>query len=557
MDKLRKKLVNLLDQLLLVYFVFLLGLFVTDYVFIFKEGIANFSVQGMIFVFLLAARWFLDKDSFGSSPLIRSFKRVSELADAKILWFLSLALVFLFLYTGMIRHFAFSSAGIDMGATDQVLWNTVKGNFLFSSLDGNINHWGAHFEPVLLLIAPLYFLWPNIIVLIFLQAASIGLAVFPLYLVARKQLKSRVLIFAFILAYFLSRPLRGVGLLDFHNDVFLIPLSFISYYLLITRRNLWAVVAMLLMLCCKESASVLVFAYGVFTITFLKRYRLGVFLLVLALSWWFLATEVIMPAFANTAAFPYLKWLPFGTTYADNLSAVARDPMLLVNLLFSPQKLEFYIKLFLPLGLLSFLSPAHYVLFLLPLATQVAGSVNHGGMMTLTSHYPAHTLPFIFISAIYGAARLIKRNGERISVYLAAVIIFFSLVFFGKSDGHKLSKFIRSAKQLHSSEVRNALKIIPEDASVSAVHRIAPHLTHRKYIYIWENSADTRYLTEYVVLHRRLIEAGREGFEQLIAGLREKGFQQVYFDKYNDLFIFFNPAYQKELMENRQGRINI
>jgi len=178
-------------------------------------------------------------------------------------------------------------------------------------------------------------------------------------------------------------------------------------------------------------------------------------------------------------------------------------------------------------------------------------------MMTLTSHYPAHTLPFIFISAIYGAARLIKRNGERISVYLAAVIIFFSLVFFGKSDGHKLSKFIRSAKQLHSSEVRNALKIIPEDASVSAVHRIAPHLTHRKYIYIWENSADTRYLTEYVVLHRRLIEAGREGFEQLIAGLREKGFQQVYFDKYNDLFIFFNPAYQKELMENRQGRINI
>ncbi|MDD5505563.1 MAG: DUF2079 domain-containing protein [Candidatus Omnitrophica bacterium] len=557
MDKIKKIFTNLLDQLLLVYFIFLLGLFVTDYAFIFKEGIANFSVQSMIFVFLLAWRWFLDKGSFAGSALIKLLKGVSKLGDTRILWFLSLSLIFLFLYIGMIRHFAFSSAGIDMGATDQVLWNTVKGSFLFSSLDGNINHLGAHFEPVLLLIAPLYFIWPSIIILIFLQALAAGLAVWPLYLIARKLLKSRVLIFAFILAYFLSRPLRGVGLLDFHNDVFLIPLSFISYYLLITRRNLWAVLVMLLMLCCKESAAILVFAYGIFTITFLKRYRLGAFLLVLAVSWWFAATELIMPAFANTQAYPYLKWLPFGATYTDNLSAVARDPMLLVNLLFSPQKLEFYIKLFLPLGLLSFLSPGHYVLFLLPLLAQVAGSVNHGGMTTLTSHYPAHTLPFIFISAIYGAARLIKARGERLSVYLAAIIIFFSLIFFGKSDGYKLSKFIRSAEQLHSSEVRAALKVIPQSASVSAVHRIAPHLTHRKYIYIWENSPDMRYLAEYVVLHRRLIEADKEGFEQLIAGLRGKGFQQVYFDKYNDLFIFFNPAYKKKLLENRQGRINI
>jgi len=557
MDKFKKILTNLLDQFLLVYFIFLLGFFVTDYAFIFKTGISNLSVQGMIFVFLLAVRRCLDKASFGSSPLIKLLKRISKLGDAKILWLLSLVLTFLFLYIGIMRHFAFSSAGIDMGVTDQVIWNTIKGRFLFSSIDGHINHLGAHFEPVLLLIAPLYFVWPNIIILILLQALAVGLAVFPLYLIAKKRLNNRSLVFAFILAYFLSRPLRGVGLLDFHNDAFLIPLSFTSYYLLITRRHLWAVVTMLLMLCCKESAAILVFAFGIFTITFLKRYRLGAFLLVLAISWWFMATDLIMPAFANTTAYPYLKWLPFGTTYGDNLLAVAKDPMLLVKLLFSPQKLEFYLKLFLPLGLLSFLSPGHYVLFLLPLSAQVAGSLNHAGMMTLTSHYPAHTLPFIFISAIYGAGRLIARRGERVSVYLAAVIIFLSLLFFGKSDGYKLSKFIRSADQLHSSGIRKALKKIPESASLCAVHRIAPHLTHRKFIYIWENSPDMRYLAEYVVLHRRLIETDKERFNQLIIELREKGFKEAYTDKYNDLFIFFNPMYKKEFLENRQGRIII
>jgi uncharacterized membrane protein len=555
LDKLKKIFTNLLDQFLLVYFVFLVGSFITDFAFIFKEGISNLSVHSIIFVFLLGVRWYLDKASFGSSLLIKLLKRISKSADTKILWFLSLALTFIFLYIGIMRHFAFSSAGIDMGVTDQALWNTIRGRVLFSSIDGHINHLGAHFEPVLFLIAPLYFIWPNIIILIFLQAFAVGLAVFPLYLIAKERLNNRFLVFAFIFAYFLSRPLRGAGLLDFHTDVFLIPLSFVSYYLLITRRNLWAVVAMLLMLCCKENASILIFAYGIFTITCLKRYRLGVLLLALAITWWLAATDLIMPRFAGTTAYPYLKWLPFGPTYADNLLAVVKDPMLVVKLLFSPEKLEFYLKLFLPLGLLSFLSPGHYILFLLPLATQVAGSVNHGGMTTLTSHYPAHTLPFIFISAIYGAGKLVDGREKRISICLAAMIIFLSLLFFGKSDGYKLSKFIRSADQLHSSEIRRALKNIHESASVCAVHRITPHLTHRKYIYIWENSPDTRYLAEYVVLHRRLIETDKEGFGQIIVELRERGFKKVYTDKHSDLFIFFNPMYKKELLENRQSKL--
>jgi len=557
MDKLKKILTGLLDLLLPVYFIFLLGFFITDYAFIFKAGISNLTVHSMIFVFLAGLRWFLDKASFGNSPLIKLLQRVSTVGDIRILWFLSLALAFLFSYIGIMRHFAFSSGGIDMGVTDQALWNTIKGRVLFSSIDGNINHLGAHFEPILFLIAPLYFIWPNIIILILLQALAAGFAVFPLYLIAKDRLKNSALIFAFILAYFLSRPLRGVGLLDFHTDALLIPLSFTAYYLLITRRNLWLIITTLLMLCCKESAAILVFAYGVFTITFLKRYRLGIFLLLLAISWWSAATSLIMPHFANTTAYPYLKWLPFGPTYADNLSAVIKDPMLPVKLLFSPEKLGFYLKLFLPLGLLSFLSPGHYVLFLLPLVAQVAGSINHGGMMTLTSHYPAHTLPFIFISAIYGASRLINAKRSRLPVYLAAIIIFFSLVFFGKSDGYKLAKFRRTAAQLHSSEVRAALKMIPQSASVSAMHRLAAHLTHRKYIYIWENSQDTRYLAEYVVLHRRLIETDKEGFDQLIIGLKEKGFKEEYSDQYNDLFIFINPVYNKELLEKRQGRIII
>lgn len=567
-NKVKKITIMALGQLISLYFIFLLGFFITDYSFIFKDGISNLSIHGVILIFLLCMRWFMDEESFSSSAFIRSIKCISRLDDKKSLFLVFLFFTLILFFIGLTRHFAFSSSGIDMGVTDQAIWNTAKGRILFSSLDGNINHLGAHFEPILLLIAPFYLIWPNIAVLILLQAIAIGAAIFPLYLIAKQRLNNRLLVFIFVFAYFLSRPVRGTGLLDFHADVFLIPLVFASYYLLVTKRIFWAVSAMILMLCCKESAVVLVFAYGIFTITYLKRYRLGISLLALAIAWWVLVTNFIMPHFANTDSYPYLKWLPFGPTYADNILAVIRNPLLLVKLFFSSRKLEFYARLFLPLGMLSFFSPQHYILFLLPLAVQAIGSINHPGMSTITSHYPAHTLPFIFISAIYGAGKLIdlvnvrlsgknRAFAKKISFFIGTVVILLSLLFFGKSDGHKLSKFIRSANALRSSEIRQALKNIPERSSVSAVHRIAPHLTHREYIYIWENRPDMRYLVEYVVLHRQLIESGKERFDQVIAGLRGKGFKEVYSDKYKDLFIFFNPMHKKEFLENKQGKIII
>ena len=224
MRKMKRLLINLFDQFLLVYSIFLSGLFITDYAFIFNDGVSNFTTHSMIFVLLLGARYFLERGTFSDSLLAKSFKNITRLGDLKLLCFSALFFTLLFTYIGIMRHFAFSSSGIDMGVTDQAVWNTLKGRALFSSLDGNISHLGAHFEPVLFLITPFYFVWPNIIVLIFLQSLAIALAVWPLYLIAKQNLNSRLLVFVFVFAFFLSRPLRGVGLLDFHTDVFLIPL---------------------------------------------------------------------------------------------------------------------------------------------------------------------------------------------------------------------------------------------------------------------------------------------------------------------------------------------
>lgn len=548
-----KVIILLFDGIISIYFIFLSGCFITNYDSIFKKGVSNLSITGMIFVVLLSIRWVINKQSFAKSIFIRFLKCAGKLNDKTLLTIIAVIFTAILFSIGLMRHLAFST-GIDLGVVDQAIWNTMYGGgVLFTSLMGNISYLGVHFSPILLLIAPFFLIGHGTIILIFLQSLAIGMSVFSLYLIAKQRLNNRLLVFVFILAFFLSKPLRGVGLLDFHADVFLIPLVFISYYLLITKRTFWLIVSIVLMLCCKESAAILVFAYGIFITAYLKRRYLGASLIVLGIGWWVVVTNLIMPRLAYTESYPYINWLPFGTTYIANLSAIIKNPLLPIKLFFSSQTIEYFVKLFVPLGLLSFLSPRHYVLFLFPLAFNILGSIHHAGMTTITSHYPAQVLPFIFISAIYGAGKLTKKSASLTGI----IIIFLVLAFFGKSDGHKLSKFIHSANTLHSNQIREALKQIPEQASVSAVHRIAPHLSHRKYIYFWENSPDTRYLAEYVVLHRQLIENEVEKFDRFLLQLNEEGFKKIYSDVSSGFYIFHNPLNKQELLEHIQRKIKL
>jgi uncharacterized membrane protein len=558
-----------LNLTLNLYSLFLLSLFFTDYSFLppgilekFKvqNGISNFSVQALVFIFLLLTRWLISRSALNKILFVRLLRKFFGLKDSKILFFIFLFFTLLISVIGIARHFSFSSAGCDMGSSDQAIWNTIKGRFLFSSLIGNVNHLGAHFEPILLLISPLYFIWPNIIILILLQAFSIGAAIFPLYLIARHRLNNRFLVFGFIFSYFLSRPIRGVALLDFHTDSFLVPLIFFSYYFLISKKNILAAFSLLLMLLCKEDVNFLIIGFGIFIAIYQRRYVTGLVLAATGAVGWLVTTNVIMPFFAHTKSYIYTVWLPFGRTYSQNISAVVNNPGLLVNLFFTPEKFNFYIRLFAPLAFLSFFSPQHYVLFLVPLLEHILGSLRHPGMQTISSHYPAHTMPFIFISAIYGAAWILDRvkgsNAKKIApILLSCILAILSLAFYGKSDGHRLAKFFRGAKEIASKEIISDLRVIPKDASVCAVHRLVPHLSHRKYIYIWPGLNKFKYNTQYVVIYKPLIETKNDVISDILLSLKEKGYNIVVSDRVRDFYIFYNPKIRLRILESEPGKI--
>src|SRR3990167_10806866 len=80
--------------------------------------------------------------------------------------------------------------GLDLAIYNNALWNTAHGNWFWSTIQGH-NYFGDHFEPILILLLPLYSLWQSPILLLILQTIFLGLAAWPLYKISLFVLSSR------------------------------------------------------------------------------------------------------------------------------------------------------------------------------------------------------------------------------------------------------------------------------------------------------------------------------------------------------------------------------
>ena len=282
------------------------------------------------------------------------------------------------------------SGGWDLGIFDQATWNAIHGNSLFCTIKysqgGNIL--GDHFEPILFFISPLYLLWSNVLVLLILQSFLLASAIIPLYLIAKATLKDRFVIFAFLICYVLSKPLRGIAFSDFYPESFIVPALFFGYYFLIKRNNVFLWLSIIVSLLCKEDATFLVLGLGLFAFMIQKRRGLGVFIVILSIFLWWLETGIIIPHFSPTHKYDYLSNLPFGATYFDNFKFCLFHPILFIKFLFTKIKINYVLRLLGPLCFLSLLSPPHYILIFIPLLKNLLGG-DSSSFIGINQHYGA------------------------------------------------------------------------------------------------------------------------------------------------------------------------
>ncbi|KPL17993.1 MAG: hypothetical protein AMJ93_14325, partial [Anaerolineae bacterium SM23_84] len=277
----------------------------------------------------------------------------------------------LYSWLAILRHNTFGSSAMDLGYTDQVLWNTLRGRpFQFSTyqnarIDLPLEKFrrtdsllGYHVELVLWPISLLYLLYESPITLLVLQAVGIALGAWPAFLLARRHLRSDVAGAAFAVAYLLAPPLQGAVLSDFHAVSMCASLLLGALYFAESRRLRYLLGAVVVAMLCKEEISALVFMMGLYVFFALGERRSGILLSLLGIVWFAICTRIILPHFSGLPISPFLQRLAvFAPTLKDSVLRAIQNPSLVLQWLIRRETVSYLGGLLACGGFMSLLAP--------------------------------------------------------------------------------------------------------------------------------------------------------------------------------------------------------
>lgn len=285
---------------------------------------------------------------------------------------------------------------------------------------------GDHFQPVVMVIAPFFRVFPSAVTLLIVQALLAALSVFPVARLARDKFgvgPSR----AIAVAYGFSWGLQQMANFDFHEIAFAVPLLAFCLSALVRGHIKAAVWWALPLVFVKEDQGFTVAAIGLYLIVAglraatrppvgyadleptgldaasdpdgSRRVKAGHLLLIWGFTWSFLAIAVIIPHFNPAHHYDY--WSDGGILApGGHLSMTG-----LVGQLFHawPVKLQTVVVLLLPTAFIALRSPLVLIAAPSLLLRFLSTDSSYWGTYW---HYNATVMPIIFIAAIDAMARI-------------------------------------------------------------------------------------------------------------------------------------------------------
>lgn len=462
---------------------------------------------------------------------------ISETAIAHTV-VLAMALVYVWAFATLTlrNHAVFGTGAFDLGIYDQALWLISRGKAAFSTIQG-MSVFGDRASPILFVLAPLYRVWPDVRLLLVVQAVGLAAGALPIYWLARDTLKTRWVGLAVAFAYLMYPAMQWANREDFHPETLAVPFVLFAFYFMTKRRWIWFAVFAALTLLVKEDAAFLVLPLGIYAF-FKYDKRVGAVTSAVSLIWFLVAVLGIIPHYNPSGQVQFLNNLSYlGASGRDILLGFFTKPGLVWSTVATKENLLYLAQLFVPVALLPLLSPPALALTLPPLLVNLTSSNPY--YHSIEYHFVVLAVPFVFVALVYGLAKVSRNEYTR---YVAAAV----LVAVAIASNYQWSPSpIAADSQTHWQQGRlsdpaayRALAMIPADASVSAFYAYVPHLTHREHIYVFpnpwqpENWATASSLpdpksVDYVVVDTLfLLKKGTD----LLSSLQTQGFHPVFSD---------------------------
>ena len=402
---------------------------------------------------------------FSDNSQLKKFEKY--IPQILICWIILLS--FLYSTLSLIRHTRFQSGGFDLGIYDQAVWqyshllspyNTVKERLIL----------GDHLNLTLPLLAPLFFIWDDVRILLLFQAIWVVFSTFAIFKICTLRGLSSLASLLLSINYSLFYGIQYLIFFDFHPialGVGLLP--WLIYFMEKGNKKLFILI-LLLTLLTQENMGLALISLG-FIYFFKKRYRkVSVVIIIIGAVYSYLAIRLV--SFFSPIGFQYQPQIIF------NLKNF------FVEFFNSEEKRLVWLYSYSWFSFLPLFSIGSLMAVVFDLAQYFTTGQEFSRMWSPFMHHRAILAIFLFLGVLDVLDFL---KNKKIKIELIIIILIISALFQQFYFHYPLNKLSKSAFWNYESWMKDNEKLftfIPEKASLSAQQSLVPHLSHRPKIYL-------------------------------------------------------------------------
>lgn len=410
-----------------------------------------------------------------------------------------------FIFLSFARHDNFYSRRLDLGNMDQTVWNVYHGNgFTLTDPMGEFTQprLAIHADFLLILLAPLYALWSDPKMLLLVQVIVVALGAVPVYWIAKDKISSGWLALMFAACYLLYPPLNRNILHDFHAVTLSTTFFLYAFWYMEHRHDLLFLVYAVLAGLGKEDMWLTTGIMGLYIMVIQKRRIFGAAVFaVSALIFYYLFWFAIPAVRFGSEHFALSYLSSFGKSQNEILLNMLKNPLMVLGILFAPDRLLYYFTLLTPVGYLS-LFTVWPVIFALP-ALLINVLSSNDLMRQIDYQYNSAIIPFILISSIYGyktytniVHKFEKKYKElkkySLSISWVIITLVLSTYLWGNLPSGRWSWFWTFITPPPEKTVMKQIAdSIGPEYSVSVTNNIGAHFSQRRVLYNFPIAAES------------------------------------------------------------------
>jgi uncharacterized membrane protein len=383
-------------------------------------------------------------------------------------------------YTG------FRLGRFDLGNMVQAVWSTTEGRPLESTDNATgelMVRLGGHADPFLVLLAPVWMLWPSPLSLALAQIAVVSLGALPIFWLGRRHLGSERVAGILALAYLAYPWVATSAYGAIHPVTFAIPFLLFCIWFLETDRLVPFGAFALLTMSTGELMGLPVLALGIWFALARGRRLAGAVIACGGVAWTLFAIYVVVRHYSGGDSQFFGFYDEVGGSPAGVVRMLFSHPGTVLGALVESQDIAYLLWLTVPLLGLFFLSPGLAAVALPQLLAN--GLSDFRSMTDPRYHSVAAVIPFLIAATVLGIARI---RPPRRGLAAAAVLVCSATISLVVGPWARVvdATPLGGRPRLGPARVdalAAAVALVPEGAPVTSSNSVGAQLSARRYVY--------------------------------------------------------------------------